>query len=302
MSYPIIFDDIVITPELAAKWLANDAFANQRFIRPKDVAVYTKLMMAGLWEPGSIIEFCVFDDKRVMVNGQHRLSAVVRSGCPQRFIIKSNHVASMEDAVRIYTVIDKNIVRGLYDDFRAHNYVERFDLTATQLTHLSAAVSFIQSGFLRASQKGFLLNERVALMEEHLAAYREFLNATEGCGKVMTSRLSRAATLIVGLTSFRYSSEVYDTVDAFWRGVANDDGLSASDPRKYCVRHLLLVGMTGGGSTSANFSSHQHASISARRIAGYFNAWVEQRNLKQDVKVLNYLAPIKILGSPFEGG
>lgn len=299
--YEMTVETIEISPELATQWLSERTFIYQRSLKRKTVALYADQMKRGTWEPYSTLQVCRVGEDRFLIDGQHRLAAVITSGCSQRFSVMERVVHDLKEVARIYTRTDKGLLRTLYDDFSALDLADEFDLTATQLSEFSAALAFLNSGFRKSVQKSWHFDDRLTLMKEYLDAYREYLDAIKGAGHPMTSRLARAATLSVGLVSYRYSSSVYDTVDAFWNGVASDDGLGASDPRKYCVRHLLLVGMMGGGSTSASFTSHQHVSVSARRIAGYFNAHVEGRELKQDVKVLDYSAPIKILGSPFTG-
>lgn len=75
--------DVYVTPEMAAAWLqeCND-FPNRRF-NPAKAERWRKLMAAGQWleTPEPII----FDTNGKILNGQHRLAAVVSSGVTIKF-------------------------------------------------------------------------------------------------------------------------------------------------------------------------------------------------------------------------
>lgn len=71
----------VVTPELAAAWLRSAKV--QRSLRETRVVRYARDMSTGRW--GEDISPIVFDVDGNLANGQHRLSAVVRSGAAQEF-------------------------------------------------------------------------------------------------------------------------------------------------------------------------------------------------------------------------
>lgn len=77
---------ILVTPELAKEWLAGNV-ANRRF-RPKLTERYSRDMRFGHWEltPTAI----VFDKRGVLIDGQHRLKAIVRAGVPVRLLVCRN--------------------------------------------------------------------------------------------------------------------------------------------------------------------------------------------------------------------
>jgi hypothetical protein len=65
-----------ITPEIATAWLKENR--NNRRVRKSVVARYAADMASGDWRPGS--GAIVFDKNKDLVDGQHRLLAVVSSG------------------------------------------------------------------------------------------------------------------------------------------------------------------------------------------------------------------------------
>ena len=95
-----------ITPELAQRYLELNS-RQQRKIRRHKVAEYADDMRNGLWElNGAAI---VIDEFGNLIDGQHRLSAVVESGTTQRFVVVRN---VREDA---YRTIDQGMKRSLAD-------------------------------------------------------------------------------------------------------------------------------------------------------------------------------------------
>lgn len=69
---------VLITPDMANRWLVTSKEKNIRSIRPPTVERYQRSMEAGNWSSrtGTAI---MFDKDGVMVNGQHRMWAIVLS-------------------------------------------------------------------------------------------------------------------------------------------------------------------------------------------------------------------------------
>jgi hypothetical protein len=71
-------EKIKVTPKTAAKWLESN-MATNRNIRKSYIKMLAADMLAGRWkETGETIKF---NPMRTLIDGQHRLSAVVESGC-----------------------------------------------------------------------------------------------------------------------------------------------------------------------------------------------------------------------------
>lgn len=68
---------VSVTPDIAARWLQNNQ--SNRTIRPNQVDRYARDMKAGNWKfTGEAIKF---SPNGKLLDGQHRLSAIVKSGC-----------------------------------------------------------------------------------------------------------------------------------------------------------------------------------------------------------------------------
>lgn len=75
---------LYVTPALAKQWLADNNTHNREFSELR-VQTYAGEMRAGRWQfNGETLQFDIND---VLLNGQHRLSAIVRSGIAQTFLI-----------------------------------------------------------------------------------------------------------------------------------------------------------------------------------------------------------------------
>ena len=72
-----------VSPEEAAKYLEHNA--KHRKIKEKKVDAYMKEMQDGKWQlNGKVL---IFDANGRLLNGQHRLSAVVKSGVPLTVLV-----------------------------------------------------------------------------------------------------------------------------------------------------------------------------------------------------------------------
>lgn len=290
----------VVTPEAASRMLTANEYEFQRPIKSWFVRFLANEIKRGAFKQDTAIELCAVNGKDLLTDGRHRLSAIVEAGIPQRMVIVKR-VLRDDDAVALdYSRTDKGVRRITSDDYRAFQLGTELGLSDTDLNKFGSAVAMINSGFMVANQGKLHTGDRLKMMRDYNDACSSYLEVIAGTDKSLRSRLMRAATLGVALVTFRYSSTAYgDKIEKFWHGVAWDDGLRVGDARKVANRHLLETGMTGG---AAGITSHRVASpaYSSRFLAQCFNAYVENRQLKQ-TKIYDARKSIMILGSPFNG-
>lgn len=102
----VSFDVIEVTPALAEKWLAtNDA--GQRSLRKGVVETYARDMAMGKWTLTH--QPIAFNGDGVLVDGQHRLSAVIMANTSVRFVVSVMMDLSVHDA------IDRGAKRSIAD-------------------------------------------------------------------------------------------------------------------------------------------------------------------------------------------
>ena len=120
----ISFEWVFVTPEMASKWLAI-RHPDQRAIRPHRVARYANDIANMRWTPSG--ETIAFDEDEWLVDGQTRLSALVRAGVAIWLPIAKN--LPKKSIVNMGT----GLVRGAVDCFKMSgvgNFTNRQAATA----------------------------------------------------------------------------------------------------------------------------------------------------------------------------
>lgn len=80
---PMTLSVVSVTPATATRWLELNS-ANRR-LRPRAVEQYARDMASGKWEPKP--SAICFDETNRLRNGQHTLSAIVKSGTTQSLLV-----------------------------------------------------------------------------------------------------------------------------------------------------------------------------------------------------------------------
>lgn len=93
----------VITPEIAKEYLARNT-SNYRKVNHKRVASYAKDMELGKWEFNG--EGIKFSKSGNLVDGQHRLAAIVKANVPVKMLV----IYDVDDDVKIYDVAQSRTI------------------------------------------------------------------------------------------------------------------------------------------------------------------------------------------------
>ena len=112
-GYPEPPKVVEVTPDMATKWLEGNV--HNRRIRQPEVNKFSRDMKAGKWYVTH--QGIAFDEKGTLVDGQHRLWAIIESGCTVPMMV--HHGLPMESQSVIDTHIPRNSVDrlGLCDRF-----------------------------------------------------------------------------------------------------------------------------------------------------------------------------------------
>lgn len=296
----------VIGPQEAEAMLVSYKYEHQRKPSKPWVKYLAEEMRAGTFDQSTTVRVSRVNGTGYLIDGQHRLMAVIESGLPQRFVIVENKESDPDRIADMYTRIDQNRKRTTDERFRTLDLADRWGITPTQVNQLGAAVRLIHVGWSSTVTSVPLhQDDHLKLMDDYASAYADFLLVAMTSGGIKTRgilvALRRAATVSVGIITFRYSRDKYgDLVDKFWDGAINDDGVANSDPRKFANRHMNETGMIGGTLVS-NRSQIMTPRASSRILAACFNDYVQGKYRKQMPKIVDYSAPMLILGSPFNG-
>ncbi len=103
-----------INPDLATQWLEGNV--RNRRIDPKHVDILAQDMEAGKWRMTH--QGIAFSDQGILVDGQHRLWAILQSGCTIRMAVSFGISVDSVDAIdgmKARTVVDRMRLNGLFD-------------------------------------------------------------------------------------------------------------------------------------------------------------------------------------------
>lgn len=259
-----------VTPEIAAAWMTFN-FDKQRKLNDATVQHLMEMMRRGTFTTNTI-KFALLGDRRVMINGQHTLTAIVRSGKAVVLPVEDFTVSDEEDIATLYYHEDIGRRRTFADSIRAVSGSERFNLTHTQIKQVGAALKWIRSGF-GVSRKDYNLCTQDDLLEwmpNWSWECRRLYQAITPCEGDARNMIIQQAVMSVALITFRYQP---DLAFEFWRQVAQDDGLRNGDPRKAIHRFLRT--------TKRSTMTQQRVDPRkiSRRCANAWNAFVEGRDM-----------------------
>lgn len=106
---------IDVTPEVAARWLKNN-FRN-RPISEDVVAAYARDMTNGVWVPTH--QGVAFNDRDELIDGQHRLSAIVRSGKTVRMMVTFGLASTIAGSeMTTMDAVDRGRTRSVADQLK----------------------------------------------------------------------------------------------------------------------------------------------------------------------------------------
>lgn len=162
--------EILVTPEVAARWLEANTF--NRNITKSKVRAYVRDLLAGRW--GFNPQPISFGTDRTLLDGQHRLTAVVESGVSVKMIVWFNVPPAARD------VMDQGKPRSLRD--------------VARISPLKAAIS---SSMMRGSSRAHIS----ATVSEKAAFYQRFAAEIDWVMSVyQTSRAGlRASTVYAAI-------------------------------------------------------------------------------------------------------
>lgn len=116
-----------ISPATAAAWLEHNT--HNRTLDPRTVAVYARDMAAGRWHfTGEAVKWSTGG---VLLDGQHRLAAVVESGVPVKMVVVRGLVPESQDSMDIGRRRTAGDALGLHGEKRSTNLAATAKLILT---------------------------------------------------------------------------------------------------------------------------------------------------------------------------
>lgn len=279
-----------VTPKIATEWLESRQYDYQRPINKRRVQQYARQMTDRQWLI-SDIKFAIVGGEKKLINGNHRLHAVVESRTIQTFTI-TEIVCTPQEAADHYAKTDRGGARTTVDTFRTLEAEQVLGINRKQVNAAGAAVKTILADFVshnRGDVPDYRLWQEMLVYKYQIRDYFQvFVGAT---GDIRSAWL-RSPVAALGIVVLHYRPKM---ATDYLRGVAFDDGLHIGDPRKLAHRHLITTTMASSSQSRLKRITHNYHS---RYLANTWNAYCEGRTLTS-TNVRNELAPIRIVGTPW---
>ena len=226
-----------VTPEMAKRWLEKHNHRN-RSIRWKSVKLLATEMQRGRFVVnGDPIRF---DKNRELLDGQHRLAAIVESG-----VILKNQLVVCNLDPGVMPTIDTGAKRSLYDQLKIDGIANAKELASAAricvcYEHNDLALSF-----------NYPDSEFSDYAHSHGS---EIVAAIPGARRIYLAIGGSLAVYLAGLSyAITYDKE---KTDSFIEGVATGEGLKKGDPA-LTFRNYVLRNYAGGKRVRAPKASFQ---------------------------------------------
>lgn len=199
---------VTVTPELAVEWLGVNT--KNRNIRPRHVQRLARDMSAGNWKMTG--EPVKFSRKGALLDGQHRLTAIVESGVTVQMMV-------------VYNL--PNDVQSAMDSGSARTASDALGLMGFKNSAVAAAAARLAV----AEEKSGPIGKFSATHGEIIAFLNQHPDMDEAVDyAVWAQNRVDCPPAIIAYTLWRLSQVDYEAAYDFWSGITEKVGLQAGDP------------------------------------------------------------------------
>ena len=265
-----------ITPELAQLWIDEATLAQDlgamRPIRDWHVSFLAREMLKGKFSQSAIIGIGRLQGREGILNGNHTLRAIVRSGVTITLPVEMYDCRSEKEFRHLYATWDTGQKRKRVDSLRAYDAIQMFghgeQVAQSDVQNLSSAVMFMLKGF--GDTFGTKQDARpsdLELMEEMKLWVEPYsiLRAITGGGNTNTWNgriLRRQGVCSVALITLR---DQPDLARNFWQMVVSGVIPMKHSPALRLRDYLLKTRSVGGGARK----KESEPAFRMARITGY---------------------------------
>ena len=281
-----------ITPAEAASLLERCHYDRQRRPLERQVQFYAEAMRRREYYEGMALRFAEVTGTKecLLIDGQHRLLAVIESGKTVVFPVIVCHVRTLDDAWKLYYTTDTGFQRslsGLATDIIALSGAANGRIAAA----IPQAVRMIEHGFVRVSH-GYVGKSRdyvlaiVRKWEKPLRTWSALCAEMVPNSRPEDIRVcARATVLSVALPTIHWQPK---KAIGFWSRVMTNGALERTDPARVLNRMLADPRRVDG---------FPNAMI--RRVAATWNAEFRGAPLTTTLTRDQRTRPVTILGTPY---
>lgn len=289
-------DGIVnMAPGTAKRILEELNFPGQRGIDSRRVYGHAHAIVKGDWMESYSLHFAALPDGRIwLVDGQHRLTAIAEQNTVVPLTIRIIEVESEKEARTFYAGFDgKGSVRTNVQILDAVGLSGELGLSTRMTRAVYEAAPLLMNNLepltgsenIRMNPSIHLQSSRMATVVEWAKQAREYDEITKAAGKGLYEKLRKTGPCAVALYTLRHQPA---RARAFWKGLAENDGLRRGDPR-----HTLIQDLMGRDLGAGSVRQRVQQPILA------WNAYCEGRDLKI-IKCITG-SPLIVWGTPLNG-
>jgi len=223
-----------VTVEKATEWLQNNG--GNRRQKETTVDAYAREMLSGKWRLTH--QGIAFDDGGRLLDGQHRLCAVLKARVPvQMLVMRGFPSTADQDGVQMIDVVDRGVLRSVADQLKITHGI-------TSPNQVSAAVNILTVIALRNGQsKRITIPQILQLANWWKDTMPLYIAGPEAMKQFRVG-------LVAGCFSFAAVSRP-KLIRSAWEALLSGAGLSTKDPILHLRNWLLSDGSSkakaGGG-------------------------------------------------------
>jgi hypothetical protein len=292
----------LIAPDEAERMLAEMQYPHQRPIDKGHVSRLAADMTAERFFSGTPLHIAYTPTQRYLLDGQHRLSAVVKAQRAIAFTVIEHTVSTLDSLAWMYGKTDTGKRRTAADLYRPLGLAEETGLTSSDINVLSAALDLLGENRFRRSAKERQLNavNRVSLLRSYAPAMRELNTLRHGIDPAIWRSMNRSYAIAVAIVTLRYGTPglekdgITPTPQDFWRGALTNEA-KGLDPRALVVRHFDSTRMRIDKQTGTTSIA---VAEGARILVALYNRYMRHETIKAMPRIsdVNYDNPVKIEG------
>lgn len=237
---------VAMPPGVAQRVLDEMNFIGQRKLKEARVLKHLARMESGLWRGSHGINIAALPDgSMILIDGQHRLSAIVRSSVPTPIRIIFHSVKDEHEARRLYAGFDESDSnRTAAEMLDAVGVSGDLSLPRAFTIKLYNALPILRNDLepLTGSEidadtyvRLFGVDSRLADIADWRDEAVKFMAVVNKTTGRVRAKLQSAGCMAVALYTFRHQPA---KAHEFWHGLANNDGLRARDPRAALLRDM----------------------------------------------------------------
>lgn len=268
-----------VTPAMAIDWVSNLNYEKQRSVRDYHIDELATAMKNGRFRENSTIDFALCDRKIYLINGQHTLHAIAKSGITTSLNCLIHYCQNKQDIVDIYITFDRPLIRTPKDAISAYDIPGYSELRSDIQSSVYRSTFIVSSGFSfensgRVNQRLYPWNYDRKVRADLISSWMPELKMISDDAITEPDKyraiVSLNGFLAVALAVYRFAP---DEARVFWRGIMMDDGLRRGDPRKAFIR--MHQNSRASGINQGRVSSR----VQAFYAAAAWNAYVSNRDV-----------------------